>query len=244
MNLNKGKIYILGHRGEPVKEIENTIPSFLKAIEDGADGVELDLRVTRDHHLVVSHDNSLKRVYGIDKKIEESSLSEIREIFPLIPEFKDVLDALPNILYDIELKADSPIDFNREVISLALEEVEKRNNLKDNIIFSSFNPIAMHIFGKKSKNKYPMAIIYSGKGSSLPSILQHGFGRHLFHCSYLKPEWKIAKEESKSKPSLPILPWTVDSPEAIKEMIDIGAKIIITNNSEMALKTLLELGMR
>lgn len=244
INNKDGKILVLGHRGEPSKEVENTIPSFLKAIEDGADGVELDVRVTLDHHLVVSHDNSLKRVYGVDKKIEESTLSEIREITPLIPELKDVFNALGNILYDIELKGDSPFDFNREVITLTLNELEKREELKGGVMLSSFNPILMHILGKKSKNKYPMAIIYSGRGSSIPPILQHGFGRHFFSCTALKSEWKCASEEKKRHPSYPICPWTVDTRDAIKEMITLDVPLLITNDSEMTVKTLQELGRR
>ena len=55
------KVLVLGHRGSPLRERENTIPSFLRALQEGADGVELDVRVTKDKVLVVSHDNSLKR---------------------------------------------------------------------------------------------------------------------------------------------------------------------------------------
>ena len=77
---DNGKVYVLGHRGSPLIERENTLQSFCRAIDEGADGVELDVHPTLDDHLVVSHDNSLKRVFGIDKKIEDITFEELDAI--------------------------------------------------------------------------------------------------------------------------------------------------------------------
>ena len=54
---NEGRVLVLGHRGSPLRERENTLKSFKRAIEEGADGVELDVHPTLDNHLVVSHDS-------------------------------------------------------------------------------------------------------------------------------------------------------------------------------------------
>jgi len=48
--------YIYGHRGSPVKEIENTIPSFERALNDGANSLEMDLCITKDNEVVIWHD--------------------------------------------------------------------------------------------------------------------------------------------------------------------------------------------
>ena len=58
-NKHRNKIIILGHRGAPVYERENTISSFKKAIELGADGIELDLQKSKDNYLFIYHDRVL-----------------------------------------------------------------------------------------------------------------------------------------------------------------------------------------
>ena len=51
---------IIAHRGDVTNAPENTVPAFRKALELGADGIELDVRLTRDEELVVFHDRCLQ----------------------------------------------------------------------------------------------------------------------------------------------------------------------------------------
>ena len=68
------KVEITAHRGDSVKALENTLPAFEKAIESGADWIELDVKETRDNVPVVFHDSSLKRLMGQDGTIREMPL--------------------------------------------------------------------------------------------------------------------------------------------------------------------------
>ena len=242
---NDGKrILVLGHRGSPLRERENTVPSFLRAIEEGADGVELDVRPTLDNHLVVSHDNSLERVYGKKLKIEESTLAQINEEAPEIPLLSQVLDALGPVWYDIEIKADKPVGFRKEVVDLLWEELKDRKEFHNKIMLSSFNPLAMRRAQKLTGDIFPMGIIYDGPPTSLPPICRKGQGRLVFHCSFLKPKWDIAERERKNKPNWPICPWTVDSSEEIRRMIPLSVPLVITNDPLEAIRTLREENLR
>ena len=53
---NDPPFLVIGHRGSPAVEVENTIPSFERALQDGANGLEIDLCITKDGHVVVWHD--------------------------------------------------------------------------------------------------------------------------------------------------------------------------------------------
>jgi len=68
---------ILGHRGYSSKYIENTRESFRQALLAGADGLELDIHMTRDGQLVVFHDFELKRMTGQEGYIFQYSLEEL-----------------------------------------------------------------------------------------------------------------------------------------------------------------------
>lgn len=233
------KVLLLGHRGSPLRERENTISSFKAALKEGADGVELDVRPTLDNHLVVSHDNLLSRVYGLDIKVEDTTLSELREKAPEIPLLSEVFDALGNVWYDIEVKADKPFGFRKEVVTLLWEELQKRKDLWDKIMISSFNPWAMRMFGKLSRNVLPLGIIYAG-GGSVPKMCRKGQGRLVFKCAFLKPKWDIAEREKKSKPKFDVCPWTVDKEETIREMLTLDIPLIISNDPLTALRILQE----
>ena len=87
----------IAHRGDPVGERENTLPAFAAAIQAGADMVELDLRRTRDGEIVVLHDPTLSRLWGIDQTVADLDLAGLRGIGrgeTRIPTFRQVLEAL------------------------------------------------------------------------------------------------------------------------------------------------------
>ncbi len=74
--LTPGRPLILGHRGSPTHADENTLASFQRALAEGADGVELDVRRTLDSVLVVFHDDALRS----GETLAEHSFAELREI--------------------------------------------------------------------------------------------------------------------------------------------------------------------
>ncbi len=70
----------ISHRGYHVECIENSLLSFDRAIEQGFTALETDLRSTQDGHIVLQHDSSLARTCGVDTKLEDLRLAEIRQL--------------------------------------------------------------------------------------------------------------------------------------------------------------------
>ena len=77
---NGGDPIIMGHRGSPTLITENTIPSFKKAIDQGVDGLEFDIRLSEDKQIVVFHDATLKRLSDRDDKISDLPLTELQSV--------------------------------------------------------------------------------------------------------------------------------------------------------------------
>ena len=71
---------ILGHRGASALAPENTLAAFSRAISDGADGIEFDVRLSHDGVPVVIHDASLKRTGLIDRQVGELTAADLCEI--------------------------------------------------------------------------------------------------------------------------------------------------------------------
>eukprot|EP00927_Polykrikos_kofoidii_P030414 TRINITY_DN26157_c0_g1_i1.p1 TRINITY_DN26157_c0_g1~~TRINITY_DN26157_c0_g1_i1.p1 ORF type:complete len:291 (+),score=29.35 TRINITY_DN26157_c0_g1_i1:206-1078(+) len=72
-----GKPVVWAHRGASMKAPENTLASFRQALQDGADGVELDVHLSRDGHIIVIHDHDVRRTTDGSGNISDLSLEEI-----------------------------------------------------------------------------------------------------------------------------------------------------------------------
>jgi glycerophosphoryl diester phosphodiesterase len=109
----------IGHRGAPAYAPENTLASFRKAVELGADAVEFDLHRTRDGEFIVIHDDTVDRTTNGHGKVDDLSLGELRRLDAgswkgpefageRIPTFAELLEDLPaRLLLFAELKAGS-----------------------------------------------------------------------------------------------------------------------------------------
>jgi glycerophosphoryl diester phosphodiesterase len=127
---------VLAHRGARRDAPENTVAAFTLALEQGADGVELDVHRTADGGLVVHHDADAKGL-GV---LATRTLAEIREGRPDIPSLDEVLDACTGALVNIEIKnlpGDGDFDPEEVAAELVVECLRRRGS--DDVIVSSFN---------------------------------------------------------------------------------------------------------
>jgi glycerophosphoryl diester phosphodiesterase len=70
----------IGHRGAKAYETENTLVSFRRALALGANSIELDVRISADEQVIVIHDDNLKRVFGSDAPVKQTTLEELRHL--------------------------------------------------------------------------------------------------------------------------------------------------------------------
>ncbi|MGW3930726.1 glycerophosphodiester phosphodiesterase [Streptomyces microflavus] len=88
------RITAVGHRGDPYRARENTLPSIRSALDRGADAVEIDVRVTRDGVPVLLHDATLERLWGQDRRVDRLTHQEVLELTGGgVPTLAEALDA-------------------------------------------------------------------------------------------------------------------------------------------------------
>ena len=78
--IDKKQVKMVAHRGVSGLEMENTLAAFVAAGNRSYYGIETDVHVTSDKQIVVIHDDDLKRVAGVEKIVEESTLAELQAI--------------------------------------------------------------------------------------------------------------------------------------------------------------------
>ena len=74
------KIFVEGHRGYCAKYPENTLISYEAAIDFGVDAFEFDVRLSKDKVPVIMHDGNAKRTCGVDRRLSDMTLEEIKEL--------------------------------------------------------------------------------------------------------------------------------------------------------------------
>ena len=226
---------IWAHRGASAIEEENTMPAFAKAIECGADGIELDVRLTGDREVVVFHDKSLERQFGKPLMVDELTLDELREetknVFE-IPTLGQVLEAFGGeCLINVEIKemGFNPID----LVKKTTEKIRTSECL-DSVLISSFDPKAL-ASAAWFEHRISRALLF-GMESPLGLNVLDRLGQNAF--SALHPESVLINEKKINtwhKRGLAIHVWTVDDPNEILRLSELGVDSFITNVPDIAL---------
>ncbi|WP_041076162.1 glycerophosphodiester phosphodiesterase family protein [Thermotoga caldifontis] len=224
---------VLGHRGYSAQYPENTLIAFRKALELGADGVELDLRGTKDGKVVVIHDEDLKRLCGADVKVSEVSFEELRNYrvqSESIPSFEEVLSILgPDHVLNAEIK-------EARVAEKALQLIDEFGLTRNTVVSSFDHQLIASLMKKRPDVKFGFLVGEELKNDPIGLIerlLQHKpYSMHLPHQLFDYPivAEKIVKlvRNAGSK----IYVWTLDDPdkyERIKQHLD----CVITNQVEL-----------
>jgi glycerophosphoryl diester phosphodiesterase len=143
---------IFAHRGASLYAPENTLAAFKLAIEQGAEAIELDVKLTADSQVVVIHDQTIDRTTNGSGKVNQLTLGELKkfdagsyfspefsgEKVPTLVEVFETVD--PSILINIELtNYGSPFDKLPEKVA----ELVVLHQRQSGVIFSSFSPLAL-----------------------------------------------------------------------------------------------------
>ena len=139
---------VFAHRGASGYAPENTLEAFSQAMEQGADGIELDVQFTKDKKIVVLHDETIDRTSDHKGYVRDYTLEELKKMSfhnhmekyrgIRIPSLKEVLDLVRpgKMKINIELKTGI---FWYEGIEEAVTELVEREGFADRVIYSSFN---------------------------------------------------------------------------------------------------------
>jgi glycerophosphoryl diester phosphodiesterase len=129
---------ILGHRGRPTHDTpENTLAAVEAALAEGADGVEVDVRLTADGVPVCCHDPGLQRVAGVARGIRTLTLAELAAVrvtghpVPTVSDVVDVLRGRGRLVLDLK-----PEQRPRSLVSALAEMLADRG---EGLVLSSFD---------------------------------------------------------------------------------------------------------
>jgi glycerophosphoryl diester phosphodiesterase len=231
-----------GHRGASAYAPENTLASFNLAFDLGADGVELDVSVTKDGVPVVIHDNRVDRTTDGRGAVSDMTLAEIKRLDAgakfdakfrgeRIPTLEEVLSTVGKRgIVNIELKSGKLSNVGLEAAAIA--RVIEETNAVDRVIISSFNHFALHRMHDVDA-RLPTGFLYFNRVTvSFPYVET----RPLARPTALHPRsvvvtpgfvrWARGKHYQ-------VNTWTVDEPEEMRRLIALGVDSIMTNKPDV-----------
>ena len=188
----RSQVLNLGHRGAREVAPENTLASFRKALELGADGVELDVMLSRDKQVVVIHDYTVDRTTDGSGTVRDLSLAELKSVDAgswfspnfqneRIPTLEEVVHSLPgDTILNVELKSLSALDTTLEKTVVNLMH---QLDLGDRVIVSSFNPLSIWRIHKLDPS-IETGLLYQ---SSLPVFLRNAWLAPVVRAKALHP---------------------------------------------------------
>ncbi len=215
---------ILGHRGASDARLENTLPAFTHAIERGADGVELDVQLSRDGEVIVFHDADLARLAGRHERVEHLSWDELSRAALVqggkIPRLTDLLAVWPTDRWlNVELKAGGARVARETVRVLAG---------RPRVILSSFDP-RMLLAARAAGSAYEHALLLAAES---PPFL-HAGGAQAFDCGAVHVDHRLCTPATIRRyhdQGLRVGVWTVNDPARKQTLAGWGVERLITDS--------------
>lgn len=248
---------ILGHRGASAHAPENTLAAFARAISDSADGIEFDVRLSRDQVPVVIHDATLQRTGSVYRKVSELTAVELQQIdvgswfardrpdrqrfvnekLPTLADVFDLFRGNDGLLY-VEMKCDRD---EGAALAAAVVRLTRESRMAERVVVESFDHAAIAAVKQIDKGirtaalfepKLSRPISTVRRLKTIDTALSVGADEIALHHTLAG-----ARVIEKAKQAgLDVVLWTVDEPAWIPRAQSLGVKALIANDPAMMLR--------
>lgn len=231
---------VWAHRGASGYATENTLSAFELAVTQGADGVELDVQLTKDNKMVVFHDETLDRVTNGTGFLKDYTLEELKKMncknrfssdenlkIPTLDEVYELLSPT-GLTVNVELKTGVFQYYGIEEMAL---RVAKKWKMEDKVIYSSFyHPSIMKI--KELEHSAKVGFLYADGFIDVPE-----YAKKLGVLTLHPPIWRVMDMEfvkACKQNGIALHVWYADAKEHMKYLVDNQMEAIITNYPDIA----------
>lgn len=224
-------LLLLGHRGMGVGPGENTLGSLAEAVRLGADGVELDVRRTADGALALHHDAVIEGVGPVAELTVDRLPDQVGLLGP-------ALELLAGHLVNIEIKnlAIEPGYDPEELLASQVVGLLAERSFRDNVIVSSFSPATLEAV-RRADPDIPVGLLTTAgydQDKALARVLDRGWSALHPHHTAVTADL-VARAHARG---VAVNTWTVNDPEAVLRLRDLGVDGVITDRLRDAMDAL------
>ncbi len=243
MRTGTARPLIFAHRGASISAPENTLAAFQLALEQGADGIELDAKLTADKEVVVIHDQTVNRTTDGSGRVGQMTLAQLRQLDAgiwkgtafkgqKIPTLAEIFETVGNkLIINIELtNYDSPDDG----LPGKVADLIRKFQLEESVLCSSFLPSNL-VAIRESLPGVPLAILAKPgpAGSKNRSPHSRDLAPDYLHPHFVDVNRQLVDRERAA--GRQVTAWTVNFPLVMRMLMRAGVAGLITDNPQLGL---------
>ena len=230
----------VGHRGAPVRLPENSLAAFRAALEAGAGGIELDVRITRDGHPVVMHDATVDRTTDGFGTVAGMTLEAVRRLGVVgsgeaVPTLREVFEEFPGASVNIDIK-----DWYLPGAEKVVLNVLRETGVADRVLIASAEHRVLRRFRRASGGEFDtgasrreIAVFYALSRLRLQRLIRPAYAALQVPVVYgplriLTPRFVRAAHSMGVRVDV----WTINEADQMREVLDLGADTIMTDRPE------------
>ncbi len=220
----------IAHRGAKAYEPENTLQAFQKALDLNSDGIELDVHLSSDEHIIVIHDETIDRTTNGKGLVKDFTLAELKSFLIdgkyQIPTLNEVFDLVDKrCLINIELKG---LGTAPKVVQLIEKYISEKNWNYEHFIISSFEWNMLEETSNLNPN-IPIGVLTEEDLNTALAFAEKIKAKAIHLDFQLLNEKNVLQIQEKG---FLVLPWTVNSEEDIQKIKSYKVNGIISDNPD------------
>ena len=217
------KIY--AHRGSSVAHPELTMAAYKAAVDDGADGFECDVRLTKDNQLVLWHDADMQRVAGNAARIADTTFKEIKSYYPQAISLEDLLMLARDNKKELAIETKHPVPSASAVEKKVMQLLHQEKQVAD-IHVMSFSWLALENVRKIDQEQKTVALLHDTFSFAM---------RRFTSAQSIGPGISaLRKKPHLNQDPRNLFVWTVDDADDMRFCADNGVDVLITNTPSYA----------
>ncbi|MFI7294156.1 glycerophosphodiester phosphodiesterase [Streptomyces sp. NPDC050121] len=214
----------VAHRGDPYRFRENTLDSLRSALDQGADAVEFDVRLTRDGVPVLLHDETLKRLWELDRPLRSLSAAEVRGLTAgAVPTLAEALAATDGSRVMLDLPGTREVRTARRIVDAVREA-----GAADRAYYCADATAMLAV--RAADPSAEIALTHTSLAPPRPALL-----------TAVKPRWlnyrfSLVDRELAARvhhDGYLLSVWTPDTRRSLRRLIDLGVDSITTNRIDV-----------
>lgn len=235
------KTLVWAHRGASAYAPENTLAAFEQAVSMGADGIELDVQMTKDGVLAVIHDETVDRVSGASGWVKDFTYDELRKLnvnqrFPQygvqhIPKLSEVYALIKPTGLSVNVELKTGVVFYPDIEQQVLDLTE-REGMQARVVYSSFNHYTLQKI-RRLKTDAVTGVLYGDGMVGAAEYAKYKIQADAVHPALYNVQYPGFFETCRQY-GLRVHVWTVNEEKYMRMLCENRADAIITNDPKLA----------
>jgi glycerophosphoryl diester phosphodiesterase len=218
-------VKIYAHRGSSIQHPELTLTAYKAAVDEGADGFECDVRLTKDNQVILWHDPDMERIAGYSARIADTNFKEIKRLYPQTMTLEELLILARDNKKELAIETKHPVPsasaIEKKVMGLLSQEKQVAQ-----ISVMSFSWLALENIRKINPQQQTVALLHSKFSFAM---------RRFTSAQVIGPGISAFR----NKPHLnqdprKLFVWTVDNADDVRFCANNGVDVLITNTPSYA----------